>query len=102
MSKKPYEIYTDPLKRTCEITFFFDDGASYTLPTRYYPGIEEDRAAAAGGGRPPLGRLQTAAGRKRAGATDPVVPASRIQTGDALSDVGIRHGSDTGGNGGAH
>lgn len=42
MSKKPYEIYTDPLKRTCEITFFFDDGASYTLPTRYYPGIEED------------------------------------------------------------
>ena len=22
--------------------FFFDDGAAYTLPTRYYPGIEED------------------------------------------------------------
>ena len=38
----PYKIYTDPLKRTCEITFFFDDGASYTLPTRYYPGIEND------------------------------------------------------------
>lgn len=38
----PYKIYTDPLKRTCEITFFFDDGAAYTLPTRYYPGIEED------------------------------------------------------------
>lgn len=39
---RPYKIYTDPLKRTCEITFFFDDGAAYTLPTRYYPGIEED------------------------------------------------------------
>lgn len=38
----PYEIFVDPLKRTCEITFFFDDGAAYTLPTRYYPGIEED------------------------------------------------------------
>lgn len=39
---KPYEIYIDPLKRTVEITFYFDDGAAYTLPTRYYPGIEED------------------------------------------------------------
>lgn len=39
---RPYKIYTDPLKRMCEITFFFDDGAAYTLPTRYYPGIEED------------------------------------------------------------
>lgn len=42
MSKQAYEIYPDPLKRTCEITFFFDDGTSCTLPTRYYPGIEED------------------------------------------------------------
>ena len=39
---RPYKIYTDPLKRTCEITFFFDDGAAYTLPTLYYPDIEED------------------------------------------------------------
>ena len=39
---RPYKIYTDPLKRTCEITLFFDDGAAYTLPMRYYPGIEED------------------------------------------------------------
>ena len=38
----PYKFYTDPLKRLCEITFYFDDGAAYTLPTRYYPGIEED------------------------------------------------------------
>lgn len=39
---KPYRIFTDQQNRTCEITFYFDDGASYTLPTRYYPGIEED------------------------------------------------------------
>lgn len=39
---KPYEIFIDPLNRTAEITFYFDDGAAYTLPTRYYPGIEED------------------------------------------------------------
>lgn len=39
---KPYEIFIDPLKRTAEITFFFDDGAAYMMPTRYYPGIEED------------------------------------------------------------
>lgn len=37
-----YKIYIDQSKRTCEITFFFDDGATYTLPTRYYSGIEED------------------------------------------------------------
>lgn len=42
MVNEPYKIYTDPLKRTCEITFYFDDGAAYTMPTRYYPGIEED------------------------------------------------------------
>ena len=38
----PYKLHICPDQRTCEITFFFDDGAAYTLPTRYYPGIEED------------------------------------------------------------
>lgn len=42
MSKDPFKIYVDPLKRTCEITLYFEDGTAYTLPTRYYPGIEED------------------------------------------------------------
>lgn len=38
----PYSITVEPAKRLCEITFFFEDGEAYTLPTRYYPGIEED------------------------------------------------------------
>lgn len=38
----PYKLHICPDQRTCEITFFFDDSAAYTLPTRYYPGIEED------------------------------------------------------------
>ncbi len=38
----PYSITVDPEKRICEITFFYEDGESCTLPTRYYPGIEED------------------------------------------------------------
>ena len=37
-----YKIHVASTKRTCEVTFFFDDGATYTLPTRYYPGIEDD------------------------------------------------------------
>jgi hypothetical protein len=42
MNKQPYRLFVDPLKRMCEITFYFDDGAAFTLPTRYYPGIEDD------------------------------------------------------------
>lgn len=38
----PYSLVVDPEKRICEITFFYEDGESCTLPTRYYPGIEED------------------------------------------------------------
>lgn len=42
MNNRPYEIHIDPLKRTCAITFFFDDGTPVTLNTKFYLGIEED------------------------------------------------------------
>ena len=38
----PYKLHICPDQRTCEITFFFDDGMSCTMPARYYPEIETD------------------------------------------------------------
>lgn len=37
-----YKLHICPNQRTCEITFFFDDGMACTMPARYYPEIEAD------------------------------------------------------------
>ena len=41
MSNNAYTIHRET-ERTCVITFFFDDGASASMPTRYYPEFESD------------------------------------------------------------